>query len=315
MTLDLDEIKNQIEGGQIEAARENLKELAGEDPLNAAAWELLAGISDDPNERLECYRHILQIDPGNREIAVKLLEITAAAQTPPSQPEPLQGDDPILYCAQCGGPAEVRFVGDLKDKRAICSYCGTEVDIPDSYRRIQKLRDHQHLPGGGERIIESTTIETRQDGIPDPENINNYPLELQKIIEIVKEKGASALIEEHLKDLQENGVKLPHDVEELDPEDLQDLQELGEEGIEIPPRSLISKTLVETTQEESGLKLKFPFFGWIKKRTRRPLSVEEIILLSGDQLPPEERANCPNPVCGAVVSKTAKECPWCGGAL
>ncbi len=316
MSMDLEEIRKQIDEGDIQTARQRLKALTSENHLNTNAWELLASICDDPHEKAEYYRHILQVDPGNRQIAVKLLEITSKTQEPLSRVSPDHEFDPILYCKQCGGPAEVRFVGDLQEKRGICSYCGTEVDIPDSFQRIQKLREHHRLPGGGERILEKTTVETRRDGIPDLAELGNYPPELIKIIEILKEKGTSALGEEHLKELQESGIKLSFDADKLDSEHRQLMQEQDKARFEGTTDSQGTKTLEKTTRTESRSIFKLPFFKRIKrKRRRKPLSLEEIVILSSDPLPPDERANCPNPVCGAVVSKTATECPWCGQSL
>lgn len=36
-----------------------------------------------------------------------------------------------LICPQCGGTMEVRYVGILRDKRLVCHYCRTEIDLPD----------------------------------------------------------------------------------------------------------------------------------------------------------------------------------------
>lgn len=316
MTTDLEDIRNQINGGDIQEARHSLQAITTEEPLNANAWELLADISDDPNERAECYRRILQIDPGNRQIAVKLLEITGETQDFQPQKRSNQAYDPIIYCKQCGGPAEVHFVGDLQDKRAICSYCGTEVDLPDSYQRIQRLREHQRLPGGGDRTIEKTVIETRQDGIPGESDYETYPPDLKKIIQILSEKGTADISEEQLKELHESGITLSFDTDRLDPEKLQALQEQHGEILEDLPESGITHTQTKITQEKSRSFLKLPFFKRKSgKRDRRRLSLEEIVMLKGDPLPPEDRRNCPNPGCGAVISKSATECPWCGKSL
>jgi len=44
-----------------------------------------------------------------------------------------------------------------------------------------------------------------------------------------------------------------------------------------------------------------------------PLTPQEILELAGQPLPVEERRNCPN--CEAVISRHAKECPWCSVSL
>jgi hypothetical protein len=51
------------------------------------------------------------------------------------------------------------------------------------------------------------------------------------------------------------------------------------------------------------------------KRSRGyiPLTPHEILELAGKPLPVEERLNCPN--CEAVISRFAKQCPWCSVSL
>ncbi len=316
MTSDLEDIKGQIKAGDIEGARLSLDSFTASDPLNTSAWELFASISDDPNERAACYRHILQIDPDNRQVAGKLLEISGQIQDSSPQKRPAHGDDPALYCKQCCGRAEVHFVGDMHDKRAICSYCGTEVDLPDSYHRIQKLREHQRIPGGGDRTVERTVIETRRDGLPAAGNFESHPTDLQKIIQIMTDKGAAALNEDHIKTLRESGINLSFDPKILDPEIIQELQGKGFDIYADSPGSQYTKTVTTTTQERTGSIFKWPFFKGRKAvKKRKPLSLEELILLAGGPLPPEERLNCPNPRCGAVISKSASKCPWCGKSL
>ena len=207
----------------------------------------------------------------------------------------------------------MHFVGDTRDKRAICSYCGTEVDLPDSYHRIQKLREHQRLPGGGDRTVERTVIETRRDGISAAGDFDSHPTKLQQIIQIMTEKGATALNEGHLKTLRESGINLSFDPEILDPETIQELQEQGFDIFTDSPGSQYTKTVTKSTQEKTRSIFKRPFFKWGKGVQKpKPLSLEELILLAGGPLPPDERRNCPNPRCGAVISKSASKCPWCG---
>jgi hypothetical protein len=37
----------------------------------------------------------------------------------------------------------VRFVGELRDKRAVCRHCGSQVDLPDTYRRVQRRHEQE----------------------------------------------------------------------------------------------------------------------------------------------------------------------------
>jgi len=44
-------------------------------------------------------------------------------------------------CPNCGGNLEIHFIGELKDKWAVCPYCQTRIDIPDAYQRIEHVTE------------------------------------------------------------------------------------------------------------------------------------------------------------------------------
>jgi hypothetical protein len=62
---------------------------------------------------------------------------------------------------------EVRFAGRMRDKRATCRHCGSEVDLPDAYQRVERRREQGRGLWRG-RTVEETVIETRSDGPRDP---------------------------------------------------------------------------------------------------------------------------------------------------
>ena len=56
----------------------------------------------------------------------------------------------------------VRLVGRLQDKRALCQHCGTEIDLSDSYQRVEHQHEKEHHLTHT-RTVDRTVIETRSD--------------------------------------------------------------------------------------------------------------------------------------------------------
>ncbi len=273
MTTNLDDIKQRIKTGDTEGARGALVTLLQANPQNADGWELLATILDEPARQADCYRQILRINPSNRYAAERLQALASRSMVSSSQGQPTPDEEAVLLCKQCGGAMEVRFIGEMQDKRAICSHCGTDVDLPDSFRRVQKKREHErsHLSS---RTVEETVNETRQDG----QNVSFDP-------------------------------------EAFDPEALKALQERGYDIYSGPKLEHSSKTVTTTIESEDKSPLGWLFRGLVKKKQPDMLTPEEVIKLAGDPLPLAERRTCPNPQCGAVISKKETKCPWCSQAL
>ena len=269
----LDTVKRRIEAGDREGAKRTLFHTLNVEPHNVAAWALLATVLDDPDRQADCYRRILALDPGNRGAAEKLRQITGGPrQTPPSS------ETGPLQCPQCSGAMEVRFAGPLRDKRAVCPYCGTEVDLPDAYQRIQRQKEQARHPWGS-RTVEETVIETRSD----------HPEGLPDLDEVVPESEAG------------RGV--------LEPEELarwmEDQKETRQESRK--PSGLLGKVLHFLTGKTPaaitrGASPASP--------AGESLAPDEIIQAAGGPLPPEERRKCPK--CGATISKRASRCTWCG---
>jgi hypothetical protein len=162
----LDAIKHRINAGDREGARLELLALLKSDPDNTEAWALLAILLEDPVEQVECYRQILRINPDDRQAATWIEALSRHLPDAPEREEPPTPDKWTLQCAQCGGVTEVRFVGELRDNRAFCPHCGSQIDLPDTFQRAERRREQEHLPGGGSRIVDSVRIETRSDHTP-----------------------------------------------------------------------------------------------------------------------------------------------------
>ena len=260
MTTDLDAIRQRINVGDTEGGRWALISLLRRDPENADAWVLMADLSDDPERKANCYRRALRIDPENKAAAAGLL-----IQTNPSYKE-----DGNMRCPQCGGAMAVRRIGEMRDKRAVCLHCGTELDMPDSYRRVVKKRTQENGVLGS-RSVEETRIETRSDGPISPEDQESLPPEIQEMMKSFKDKNFST--------------------------------------------GRITKSVQISTESKED-KILAEMFPSLKPVGKKPsLSPDDIIQMAGGALPPEERRQCPNQKCSAIISKNEKQCSWCGQIL
>lgn len=295
----LDAIKHRINAGDREGARLELLALLKADPDNTDAWALLAILLEDPAEQVECYRQILRVNPDDRQAATWLEALSQYLPEVPEKEEPPMPEQWTLQCAQCGGVTEVRFAGELRDKRAFCPHCGSQIDLPDTFQRAERRHEQEHLPGGGTRVVDSEPIETRSDHLPD--------------------EGPAAEV---------TGIdQILHDLE-LPAVDDEALQQLGEQSTARGPGDLPVPT-PRPTAENRGL---------VDRMLRRvrgeaasdaadaaaleqiegvpvpgQLSPEDILRLAGGPLPLEERRKCLK--CGAVVSRSESRCPWCSALL
>lgn len=184
-------------------------------------------------------------------------------------------------CEQCGGTMEIRFVGEMRDKRLVCTYCGLEADITDTFQRVTRRREYENKPWGS-HTTETVHIETRRDGLPGLQPFEDMP-EIDDLRELIEQGRLEDIDEETIEVLKKRGFKVPTG---------------GKSSIVSVIRSL--------DKQDEDLKSKRPR-GYI------PLTPQEIIELAGEPLPPEERRNCPE--CEAVISRQAKQCPWCSVSL
>ncbi len=298
MGTDLGAIRYRINAGDREGARRELAELLDTDPDNVDAWALLAILLKEPAEQAECYRQILRIEPENRQAAawLKVLRPQIPESAAPGGPAQVEGK--ILKCQECGGVTEVRFVGELRDKRAFCPYCGAQIELPDSFMRVERRREQEPLPDGGIRPIDAVLVETGRDQVPG-EPLSTERDEIDKV----------------LQDL--------------------DLPDIGDEALgEVGDRALGADTGMEgiryarPRREDRGF-----LASLLGRRTKRAaegerqtdldrgeegsragsLHPEDIIRLAGGPLPEEQRRKCPK--CRAVVSRSESRCPWCSALL
>ncbi len=70
-----------------------------------------------------------------------------------------------LNCPTCGYLMEVKYLGDLKDKKAVCPACNTKVDLDDSFARTHKRITRKKGLFGSEEI-EEIISEERSDFKP-----------------------------------------------------------------------------------------------------------------------------------------------------
>jgi DNA-directed RNA polymerase subunit RPC12/RpoP len=137
-------------------------------PDDLDAWKSIMAIVNDPKKKSDCQEQI------DRIIAKR-------------------GASPII-CPQCGGGMAVYFAGELHDKRAKCPYCGTEVDIPDSYSRTEVKTD----TGFGQFLPDTkvTMFERRTDN-------NGAAITSDEINKLIMEKGLIAA----RKELEARGIQ------------------------------------------------------------------------------------------------------------
>jgi len=295
----LDAIKHQINAGDRDGARLELANLLTSDPENTGAWALLAILLKDPAEQVECYRQILRIDPDDRQAAAWIEALSRHLPKETAREEPPLPEKWTLQCTNCGGVTEVRFVGELRDKRAFCPNCGSQIDLPDAFQRVERRREQEQLPGGASRILESVRIETRSDYLPG-EGSPDQGVDIEQVLQEVD-----------LPDLEEEARR-----------------QTGKQGMQAEVREQIVRTPGYRTEDRSlvdrmlrrvrGDALNDDFdaaalnqVGELSQPGR--LGPEDIIRLAGGPLPPEERRECLN--CGAVVSRSESRCPWCSARL
>lgn len=112
---DLYRILGMISRGQKHAASVELGHLLRNEPENVQAWSLMALAVEDPRKKMDCYRRVLQIDPGNSNALDQLRALQTAAAAPEAAEPPAPPPAPV--CAGCGQtlPEGVKF----------CPECGT----------------------------------------------------------------------------------------------------------------------------------------------------------------------------------------------
>ena len=132
----------------------------------------------------------------------------------------------------------------------------------------------------------------------------------------LKEKGPEALDDELLRKLQAHGINVSFDSESFDSDPLQSLKANGYIINEAAPLEYPSTAVhIRTGKRIKGfLRRLFSKTGGVRQKPGS-ISPMDITKLAGGALSPEERRQCPNPKCQAVIPKDAKKCTWFGELL
>jgi hypothetical protein len=319
----LEEIRRQIRSGQWQAARRALIARLGDHPHDVDAWMLLATVLDDAEKQADCYRQVLGLDPGHRQAARALAQLAASGEE--ARPR-------VLRCPGCGGAMEVYIAGALHDKRARCPYCGTDVDVPDSFQRVQ--RTHTAEEGAGfQRVEETLTVESRSDA-------GAASLTAEDLRRLMQAQAAgSADVHAGLGEYDHTFTKddlrrlLAEHGLSLSDGELDDVmgrfvftEHEGRPGEHVVIRRIETRrNLGQAFRPKGGepqgcLAALLGIFGetHVSLGRARPappaeMDVETIVKAAGIPLLPEERRCCPH--CGATLSEHATRCDWCGTDL
>jgi len=338
----LDIANHCIKIGDRSGAKRALFLILNADPYNVQAWRLLATVLDDPERQAHCYRRVVALDPGDQEAAQALHRLTG--ETPLTAKQPPTGETKKLSsprskrkplrCPQCGGAMVVRFVGRMRDKRAGCQFCGSEVDLPDAYQRVDRQRQQEHH-AWGTRVVDQTLVETRSDhpnGLPAgviPETLDELlqlvdayggeitvtsgdqtsgkVLSVKQFAHWLAEQGFSITEEELRRRLQESGRLVVSDTGPVESRvTIRSTVERRPTGFS-PPRAKPISLLGSILRQLGGAArtIGSPFGLWTSGSM-----YDELNQKAGQPIPPSKRAKCPQ--CGATIAKSTPRCNWCG---
>jgi len=88
-----------------------------------------------------------------------------------------------VKCPNCGSMMNLEFAGDLNDKRAICRFCGTTFDVPDSFTRVTKRQTRRKGFLRGTETVEEVT-EFRSDHPIPPAQLSQSNLRQPHVVQI-----------------------------------------------------------------------------------------------------------------------------------
>ena len=309
MGKELEPIIELMNSGDYESAERALVTLVSVESQNSDAWMLLGHLREEPSLKADCYRRVLRIDPGNeraRDRLQKLMKETGKSLHRWDFPK----EEKLLRCPKCSAAMNVGYIGEMKDKRGICTFCGTEIDLPDSYNR-EKV-DYPGEQGVlSSRIVEETAIESRDDGSSEVVEEPAGADEVQEMVQLLAQRGISDPDIDFLKELQSRGISLSvnSDAQDIAPEQTVEEEEEFQDAFtdEIPP--------AKKEPPDLGLLEEFlEKMGFVKQESDGP-TASELTAMIEETPPPSQRRTCPNPRCGASIPKSAKWCPWCSTEL
>jgi hypothetical protein len=303
----LDSIRQRIRAGDREGARRALVAALRATPGDVPAWELLATLVDEPAKKADCYRQVLRVNPQHRQAAANLAALSVPSPDDAPAHAPVSAKPPALRCESCGGRLDVRFIGELRDKRAICPFCQSELDVLDAFQRLERRSERERQPRD-HRSVDSLLVETRVDhGVP----TEPAPLmpEIDDLRRLLREEGPEGLDDETVQKLDDSGFVVS------------------------TSETMITRSQIER-DEPGGIDRHERHESAEKRSSRGALSIpgssasaspldvatvpgridpEMVIRLAGGAIPNEARAECP--ACAAVVPRDAARCEWCGATL
>ena len=296
--MDLDAIRHRINAGDREGAKQDLVAFLDTDSDNPDAWALLAILLKEPTQQAECYRQILRIDPENRQAAAWLSALRRQIPESAAPEGPSRVEGRTLKCQACGGVTEVRFVGELKDKRAFCPYCGFQIDLSDALARVEGERKREELPEGRIQSLDALFAGTRRDPVAGAQP----PSEMDDIEQVLQDLDLDDFGGETLGQVRGRAVSTGPSAE----------------GVRAPrprrgDRSLLDRLLGRSAGRGEDDRLMPGQDAGEEVSRAGSLNPEDIIRWAGGPLPEEERRKCPR--CGAIVSRSESRCPWCSAQL
>jgi hypothetical protein len=298
MGMDLDAIRHQINAGDREGARRELVALLDVDSDNLDAWALLAILLKKPAEQAECYRQILRIDPENRQAAAWLNALRPQLPETAVQEGPSPVEATTLKCQECGGITEVRFVGEPRDRRVFCPYCGAQIDLSDVFTRVEPGRELGQRPEGGIRSLDALLTEARRDQVQGEQP----PPETDDIDRVLRDLDLPDVGDETAGRVRPGGFVTGASTEVV-----------RSTGPRKGERSLLDRLLGRPLTGPEDSELTPDLDRGEEVSQSGSLNPEDIIRLAGGPLPEEERRKCPR--CGAIVSRSDHRCPWCSAQL
>jgi hypothetical protein len=293
-------ILEMVKSGKRKETLPKLSSFIKKHPENKEAWWLMLSMVDGKAKKADCYRQILKLDPNDviarahfdalLEVDVDEERIEVSDETPDkSLPD---------RCPNCAGDLDIHFIGELKDKWAVCPYCQTKIDLPDAFRRVKRISE-EHERKGKKTRVETTVIETRGDKQIDFENL---PPEVQELLKDGTSDGSGKLRREILEKVTKGGIA----IQKLENENTW-LKKNGEFSSELLHELLSMKSPENATVKE------FLAFLVEAERLSKEIPLEESQVHLLEALPADEQVNCPQ--CDAVISKFADKCEWCSEPL